>query len=257
MNSIRLITRGDDSGICRSANRAVLDAFHNGILRNTSLMIPGPAFAEAAALFRELPDLCVGCHGTLTCEWNNLRFGPVLGAVRVPSLVQPDGTFFKDCQQLWDNRPSYDEMVAELKAQIDLAREYGLNIAYLDTHMGFTWFPGLLPRLANLAQSERLVFDAGSSLANVQPLPDVTGDFADPVAKVLAALAAAVPGQTYRLVTHPLFDDEETRLLTYNTHLPGEIARQRDGDRRLLTDPRIREVCARKNIRPVRYDEVG
>lgn len=92
------------------------------------------------------------------------------------------------------------------------------------------WFPGLLPRLAELAKSEGLIFDGDSSLPNVQPLPKIEGEFADLVAKVVAALEATVPGQTYRLVTHPMFDDEQTRPMTYGTRPPGAIVRERDWD---------------------------
>ena len=49
-NQVCLIVRGDDSGMCHSANTAVLDAFRNGILRNTSVMVPCPAFAEACEM---------------------------------------------------------------------------------------------------------------------------------------------------------------------------------------------------------------
>ncbi|MBD3183106.1 ChbG/HpnK family deacetylase [Candidatus Poribacteria bacterium] len=68
------------------------------------------------------------------------RWGPVLGPAKVPSLVMKDSTFFKTTQTLWENNPDNHEIIAELKSQLDTARLEGLNIEYMDTHMGFSWF---------------------------------------------------------------------------------------------------------------------
>lgn len=131
MPQIRIVTRGDDSGSCHSANQAIADAFKNGVLRNTSIMVPAPAFKEAAQMYKKLDGFCVGLHGTITDEWNTHRWGPVLGAEKVPSLVMEDGTFFKSIQALWNNEPDNDEIIAELKAQLDVARVEGLDIKSL------------------------------------------------------------------------------------------------------------------------------
>src|SRR3954469_5001259 len=88
-----LITRGDDFGSFAEANHAIIDSFKRGVLRNASIMAPAPHFEHAAQLARENPGLCVGLHLALTSEWEEVRFGPVLDAKEVPSLVEPDGTF--------------------------------------------------------------------------------------------------------------------------------------------------------------------
>lgn len=48
---IRLVTRGDDSGSCATANRAILDAHRHGILKNTSLIVSGPVLDDAVERF--------------------------------------------------------------------------------------------------------------------------------------------------------------------------------------------------------------
>lgn len=40
------------------------------------------------------PNVAVGIQPTLNSEWNNNRWGPVLGRSVVPSLVDVDGYFF-------------------------------------------------------------------------------------------------------------------------------------------------------------------
>ena len=249
----RIVTRGDDSGSCRSANRAILDAYDQGVLRNTSVMVPGPAFEEAAEMYRNLDGLCVGLHATVTDEWHTCRWGPVLGAEKVPTLVMDDGTFFKNTKELWDNGPDNDEILAELRAQLALARARGLTPQYLDEHMAFQWFEGLEPRLAEFAEEEGLTYIA----RKMDRLPQAEGSFADPVERLLAGLDQVEPGRTYLMVTHPCYDDEEVRPMAYGSHGPGEIARQRDWDRRLFMDPRVTERFAAADLVPTRFSELA
>lgn len=252
---IRLVTRGDDAGSCRAANAAIREACLNGILRNVGLMVPGPAFDEAAAFLKPLKGLCLGLHATITDEWHQSRWGPVLGAAKVPSLVMDDGTFFKDTRPLWEHkpRPDLDEILAELKAQLDRARSKGLDLAYMDTHMGFDWFPGLKDRLRAFARAEGLIFEP----PGLAPLPDLKGEFADPVERFLARLGAAEPGKTYLIVTHPACDTDEMRALTYGQEKPGAIARERDWDRRLLTEPRVLDYCRDHQVAPLRFTDLA
>jgi len=249
---IRLVTRGDDAGSCRDANTAIRDAFEKGILRNAGVMAPGPAFEEAARMLKDLKGLCVGLHATLTDEWNESRWGPVLGAAKVPSLVMADGTFFKDTGAVWKHTPANDEVLAEVAAQLARARAAGLHIRYIDVHMGFDWFPGLRPRLHDFARAERLVFGQGFLPA----LPKVDGQSADPVERFIAQLEAAQAGKTYLVVTHPAYDTDQMRAMTYGDRKPGEIAHERDRDRRLSMDERILEYCRTHGVEPIRYADL-
>lgn len=250
MPKIRIVTRGDDSGSCNSANRAIADAFEKGVLRNASIMVPAPAFRAAARMYRHLDGLCIGLHGTITDEWNTHRWGPVLGKERVPSLVMGDGTFFKSTRALWDNKPDNDEIIAELKAQLELARSEGLNIEYLDTHMAFGWFEGLHPILNDFAKSEGLIYSPEGLIR----LSRVEGEFSDPVEQLLARLDATEQGKTYLLVAHPCYDEGDIQQMTYGDQLPGEIAKERDWQRRMFMDQRVIEYFHKNNIDPIPYN---
>ena len=250
---IRLVTRGDDAGSSHSANRAVRDAFERGILRNAGVMAPGHAFDEAAEMLRGAKGLCVGLHATINCEWRQLAWPPVLPARLVPRLVLPDGSLFKDTVELWNRRPGNDEVLAELKAQLEKARAAGLKIAYMDTHMGFDWFHGLADRLRAFAEAEGL-FWAAEGLA---ALPDVGREWADPVERFLARLQAAEPGRTYLVVGHPACDDEEMRALSYGDEPPGKAARERDGDRRMFMDARVVDACRARGVELLRFSDLA
>jgi predicted glycoside hydrolase/deacetylase ChbG (UPF0249 family) len=247
---IRLVTRGDDSGSCNTANVAIWNAYKKGILRNTSIMVPAPAFEEAADMFSGESGLCVGLHVTLTAEWDNVRWGPVLGAERVPTIVDANGHLFKTTQALSDNQPRLEEMVAEVQAQLDLARHSGLQIGYMDTHMGVSWVAGLKGPLEQMAEREGLVY----SPAGARHLPRLEGQFANPVDSLIARLDAAEPG-TYIVVGHPCYDRVDVRMFSHaGMGEPQGVAR--DWQRRMFMDPKVLDYCRANGVEPTRYTEI-
>ena len=250
-NQVSLIVRGDDSGMCHSANTAVLDAFRNGILRNTSVMVPCPAFAEACEMFRGEAELCVGLHATINAEWDQVKWGPVLSMHKVPTLVGRDGMFMASPTAFQRRHVLNREILAELQAQLDLARRKGLNIRYLDEHMVFRWLPGIEEMLANLAAREGLIYEHGV----IPSLPKMYGEFATPVDRLLAALKAAKPG-VHLLVTHPGYDAEDMQGFGVGGQAAGEVAKQRDADRLLLVDPRVIAYCREHGVRMARFTDV-
>ena len=163
-----------------------------------------------------------------------------------------DGTFFKSTRALWDNRPDNNEILAEIKAQLDIARSEGLDIKYLDTHMAFSWFEGLQPRLQAFAKAEGLIYNPEELIR----LSNVEGDFSDPVERLMARLDATEPGKAYLLVAHPGYDNEEMQQMTYGDQLPGEIARERDWQRRMFMDARIVEYFRKNNVQPIAYTDL-
>ncbi len=248
---IRLVTRGDDGGSCHTANVAIRDAFEKGILRNTSLMVPCPAFEEAAGMFRDMPGLCVGLHATLNAEWDGVRWGPVLPPEDVPSLVDADGHFFHTTRALHENGADPAEMMAEIEAQLALARSAGLAIRYVDPHMIFTWVADMDARLAQFAEREGLIYGPKA----VPRLPAVEGEFDNPVDELVARLSAAPPG-TYILIGHPCYDTEEVRRFCRGGGDPGSEGPKRDWQRRMFMDPKVLECCEANGIQPIRYTDV-
>lgn len=248
----QLITRGDDAGSCESANEAVFEAATQGVLRNASLMVPGPAFAGVAALFAGQQKTCLGLHVTLNAEWENVKWGPVLPAAQVPSLVDANGYFLPTPNDLHRRNASVEEMMAEVAAQLKRARELGLHITYLDEHMGVGWLPGLRDRLAAFAREEGLLdVHAVPYLPNLPEGMDIPAD--DLPGLWTARLAAAKPG-AYVLVTHPGKDANDMRAFGHTGLEVGQVARERDAERRALTGSQLRERLRALDMDVIRYD---
>lgn len=249
---VRLITRGDDLGSFQEANLAIIDAYRNGILRNTSIMMPTFHVEHAVNLIKQEPGLCLGLHVTLTSEWEQPRWGPISPPESVASLLDSDGTFFRTTMELFERKPKLDEIMREVRAQLERARAYGLDIRYMDEHMGVGWIfektrdYRLSAALQELAQQEGLVFHTAI------PHQNLTFDTIDTLTRTLQTLT---PG-TYLLVTHPAYSSDSMKQIGgVNDPVPGLVAQARDLDHQMLCDPGIKTLVDTGVIAAVRYDE--
>lgn len=129
-----LIIHADDAGLSHSENRATMQALEKGIVNSYSIMVPCPWFYEMALFAANNPQIDNGIHLTLTCEWQNYKFGPVLPVAEVPSLVDKHGHFFKKREDLRKNASAVD-VAKELDAQIEKALRLGVKPTHLDSHM--------------------------------------------------------------------------------------------------------------------------
>ncbi|HUT32337.1 MAG TPA: ChbG/HpnK family deacetylase, partial [Planctomycetota bacterium] len=202
----RLLARADDAGSCRTANQAIMECVEAGLALNVGVMACCPFFDEAAAMLAGRKDICVGLHATINAEWDEVKWGPVLPPERVPTLVDADGHFHRTPNITHEHGANADEVMAEIEAQLARARAAGLNIEYLDEHMGFGGLPGVRERLDALMQREGLL-DGGRGYDRLPPSPWRYDDRAD---DLIARLEAAGPG-TYLVVAHPGHDTEEMR----------------------------------------------
>lgn len=124
-----LIINCDGLGLCHSTNDGVQAAIRRGIATSASLMVPCPWAWHAASELSADDD--VGVHLTLTCEYPHYKWGPITQA---PSLLGGSGGFPLSIADLWEHA-DLTEAHRELKAQIERAMEWGVEVTHLDSHM--------------------------------------------------------------------------------------------------------------------------
>lgn len=243
---IRLVMRGDDAGSCESANVAIRQAARHGVLRNVSVMAPGPAFDAAVPLLKSLPGtVCLGLHVTLNAEWDTVKWAPLLPRDRVPSLVDEHGDFWPTPAETQAHGAQVDEMLAEIAMQLAHIRRAGLTIGYIDEHMGVSGpWPELRAGIAEIARREGVIDAHG-----LPGLPDAGGTGG--MDSFLKSLEAATPG-VYVHVTHPGWDADDMRRFDGI----GQVALWRDADRRLLTDADLPAALAARNVEVIRYTDL-
>ena len=132
----QLLIRLDDIGMNHSVNMAAQKVAETGMPVSVSLQFACPWYQEAVDILKKYPNVCIGVHLTLTNEWKDYRWGPVLGRSAVPSLVDSLGYFYQSTQAFNKGGYKLEEVEKELSAQIERALHSGIKITYIDPHMG-------------------------------------------------------------------------------------------------------------------------
>ncbi len=269
-----LIIHADDAGMSHSANAATIEGLEYGLVSSASIMVPCPWFSEFAKYCREHPEGDYGIHLTLNSEWDVYRWGPVAPREQVSSLIDPHGYLWDNVQQVAEHAKA-EEVAIELRAQVERAKQFGVPLSHLDTHMGAVISrPDLLQVYVELGIEYDLpiLFLRGSALDREYPalaqrgmemqrkleaqgLPLLDGllqfyggeSHAERRDTYLNALRSLPPGVT-QLIIHCGHDDEELRAITSS-------AARRDGDRRIFTDPDIRDLIRELNINVISWKQ--
>jgi len=254
--TVYLIIRSDDAGMSHSVNMGLQRLIESGLPVSVSVMFPTPWHQETIELLKRYPSVSVGIHLTLNSEWKNYRWGPVLGRSAVPSLVDSNGYFFPAAEALRQNRPDLKEVENELRAQIQRALRSGLQIDYVDYHMGTAV---AYPDFREI--TERLAQEFGLGMSHYFGEPGLDPQYAAHPSKKLDSLVAMVerlqPGVNM-VVTHVGIDDAELgALLDMNTSFPlPDMSKHRQGELDALTSQRFRDALSARNVRLITYRQL-
>jgi hopanoid biosynthesis associated protein HpnK len=128
----RLIVSADDFGLSVPVNEAVELAHRQGLLTTASLMVAGPAAADAVRRAKTMPGLHVGLH-LVVIE------GPaVLDPALISALVDADGQFPSDQLRLgvrYYARPDVRRQLrTEIAAQFEAFARTGLRLDHANAH---------------------------------------------------------------------------------------------------------------------------
>ena len=244
-NARLLIVHADDYGMNHSVNRATSEALENHWITSASILVPCPWFLEAANFAKAHPDADLGIHQALNSEWTTFRWGPVMPKDKVPSLLDAQGYLPLDTPEVADHAKT-DEAEAELHAQIDRARKFGVNITHLDSHMTALFgSPALFSLYQKIGAEQHLpILAAKTGPDHSIPSAAKSGDefLIDQVIELSPGIEAkdwvswyenrlshVGPG-LYEVILHLAYDDEEMRGATFDHPDWGAAWRQRDLD---------------------------
>jgi predicted glycoside hydrolase/deacetylase ChbG (UPF0249 family) len=244
-NARLVILHADDFGMNHSVNRATSEALENHWITSASILVPCPWFLEAANFAKAHPDADLGIHQALNSEWTTFRWGPVMAKDKVPSLLDAQGYLPLDTPEVAE-RAKTDEAEAELHAQIDRARQFGVNITHLDSHMTALFgSPALFSLYQRMGAEQHLpILAAKTGPDHSIPSPAKSDDefLIDQVIELSPGIEAkdwvswyenrlshVGPG-VYEVILHLAYDDEEMRGATFDHPDWGAAWRQRDLD---------------------------
>ena len=267
-----LIIHADDAGLSHSENQATIQALQSGSVNSYSIMVPCPWFYEMATFAKNNPNYDCGVHLTLTCEWENYKFGPVLPIAEVSSLVDQNGYFYKTRAD-FKNNALLSEIKKELTAQIEKALQFGIRPTHLDSHMcsaGVT--PDILELYKELGTKYNLPVFINQQFVESIRLSDnkynfentlladnlLIGHFSDFEKGELRhsyaqALDNIKPGFNVFLL-HPAFDDFEMQGITIHHPNFGSAWRQTDFD--FFTSEECQSKLKENNIKLITWKEI-
>lgn len=146
-DDVVIVFHADDIGSCHSANAAFADLLDAGIMSSAAVMMPCPWAPAAAELIRARaadPRLDVGVHLTLNSEWSGYRWGPLVARAPGDGLLDAEGYFYHRSAAVHANA-NLAAVERELRAQIDRALAYGIDVTHVDAHMLTLFHPRLAP----------------------------------------------------------------------------------------------------------------
>lgn len=144
----QLIITSDDFGLSPGVNRAVEQAWRDGLLTCASIMPGAASFDEAVEISRRNPGLQVGLHLTL------VQGRGVLPPDSIPGLVDRDGNFTDNPvaagMRYFFDRGLFCQLKREIEAQIVRVLDAGIPLTHIDGHLNIHLHPTIFSILAGL-----------------------------------------------------------------------------------------------------------
>lgn len=267
-----LIIHADDIGVSHSENEASITAIEKGSVSSGSIMVPCPWMPEIGAYAAAHPNADLGLHLTLTAEWKQYKWGPVLPRTEVPSLVDDKG-FFPDNSEAVGKNAKPAEVEKELRAQVERAKKFGIEPTHFDTHMGSVLtsveiakiyvklgheykVPVLMHEVMAKAYLKVELKDLGAEnnvLADniIMAAPDdYKGGMKNFYTKALKGIG---PGLNV-LLLHAAHDDSEMKAVTMEH--PDYGAEWRQADYEFFTSDDCRKLLQENNIKVITWKEI-
>jgi len=258
---VEIIFRGDDMGFSHSANLACIDAYQDGIVRSVEVIVPGPWFEESVKMLKENPNLDVGVHLVLTSEWENIKWRPLTNG---ESISDENGYFYPIIwpnekypdQALLDHEWDIEEVEAELRAQIELAKRRIPQLSHLTGHMGCTNINDQIRDLTNELSEEYGLVISLEKQGFVQMTQWAGKEFTadEKRERLIGVLRNLKPGK-YLSVAHPAYLSAETENVY---HIGYEnVGSDRDGETKALTNSEVKNVIDELGIKLVGYNSIS
>jgi len=266
-----LIVHGDDLGMAHSVDAASIKAFESGLVTSGSIMVPCPWLPEIAAYARSHPEADLGLHLTLTSEWTSYRWGPVLSKDRVASLLDKSGYLYLTETEAAAHL-DVKEAEAEIRAQIERARAFGIQPTHLDSHMGTLYqSKALFEVLLRVARENKLPTRMSREFLASAQFPLALLGPTDVVIDRIISIEPNVPPEGWskfytdaikniqpgvtEMIVHIAYDDEEMRAATIDHPNWGAGWRQRDFQ--FFTSDTFRRSLQENNVKLITWREVA
>jgi hypothetical protein len=267
-----LIIHADDIGVSHSENEATIQAFEKGAISSGSIMVPCAWLPEIGIYAKSHPNADLGLHLTLTAEWRDYKWGGVTSRLETPSLVDEKG-FFPDNSGAVATNAKLADVEKELRAQVERAKQFGIDPTHFDSHMGSLFTsPELLKLYIRLGHDYKVPVmlhdqfakpllgaeyntllgksDVVTDMIYMANPPDYRNGMKTFYTEVIKSIK---PGLNVLLI-HLAFDESEMRAVTIDHPDYGAAWRQADYD--FITSDECKKLLAENKIKVITWREV-
>lgn len=267
-NTKLLILHADDLGVSHSENRASIEVMEKGSVNSASIMVPCPWFPEIAAYARKNPTADLGLHLTLTSEWKFLKWAPIASQTAVPGLVNKWGFMFSNGDSV-HRSASAEEVETELRAQIDRALQFGIDVTHFDSHMGVLFgkddflqvyialgreyrVPVMLSGQMRSGPAANLITDKDIVVDMIYTASPV--DFKNGMENYYTKVLQSVKPGVNVILLHAAYDDAEMQAVTIDH--PDWGAAWRQADVNFFMSEKCKRLLSENNIQLITWREI-
>jgi predicted glycoside hydrolase/deacetylase ChbG (UPF0249 family) len=266
------VVHADDIGMSHAANVGAFEAHDRGPVTCGSVMMPCSWATEVLEWAGDGRDVDLGIHLTLNAEYDGYRWGPLAGRGAVPILVDGAGQMPRTSEEVYQSADPSD-VETELRMQIDVALDQGLDVTHLDAHMGTAFHPKFIEIVLRLGREYALpMFLPRVMLTTYQDRGHLPADTIDSLEAEghavfdgfdadslgftpgdgeehnLGRIAALEPGLNY-LICHPAAAGDELSAITDTDH-------QRDFERQFYGGEAGRSALAERGVTTIGMREL-
>ncbi len=267
----------DDIGFSHASNVASFECLDFGIASCGAIITPAPWFLEVASIYKNNPKYDLGVHLTLTCEYDLYRWRALSSIDPKTGLLDSENSLWRTSEEAIINvKPEAAEI--ELRSQIQLALDNGIDVTHVDPHMGTIVHPKFIRSYLNLAKEFQIpglfpkvnreimiarglkdylkIFEKILSIIESWGFPlidhiiiDTGREQPDKIDYYCKLIREIEPGLTHFLF-HPAKMSSELRAITPDS------ANWRNQDYEAFTDKRIKECVEELDLKVIGYREL-
>ncbi|MGL4450110.1 MAG: chitin disaccharide deacetylase [Sarcina sp.] len=239
---MKLIINADDFGLTKGVNKAIIEAYKNGALKSTTMMVTMNEVKDAVKLAKENAGLRVGLHLTATTG------EPIRKDLK--SLTDENGNFYgfydlRDGKAVIDAEQLYLEWEAQLERFKDLM---GCMPTHLDSHHFAHLIEEYKHVAIKLADKYNLPMRAAETDINKKCVKYTMGFYDDRVCYEFFEQDKSniLEEEILDLMCHPAYCDSDLEALSSYT-------KTRELELEILTSDRVKKWIIDNNVELVDY----
>ena len=155
---MKIIVNADDLGMDEATNDEIFKFMSLNKVTSATMMANAPCLEEAVKEARRFSQCSFGVHLNLT------EFPPLTNKNGLQPLLDDEGHFMSENEDLKITRAMLKVITKELSEQIRMIQSYGVNVSHIDSHQHIHTNPSMFPVVKYLQHKFK-------SLISIFPFP--------------------------------------------------------------------------------------